>query len=315
MTQKWLKFTLFFLIYLNFNLYAQEEVPQESMVDATHKQLSNSLFYLSNKLDSFFGGQRADNLPNGSRVRLFWTLNKEEGTSLKGEAAIRLNIALVETQKKLKVSFSNKYEKEFEKNQTSTVTVGPEKEKEDEKIIEKSTSSYDYKDLLHWRIRLDSGVLIDIPPDPFTRITILKSWNFGLYELRPSQQFYWYLKKGVGETTRLDLDRPITETLLFRYENEVSWMDKSDFFTFYSGPTVLQQLSENRGLSYGFKVKGLSKPTWYVDDYRLDINYRQILFRRWFFVEFNPYMHFPKVKDWKRTLGFNIHFEAVIGSY
>lgn len=280
---------------------------EELMVDVTHKRLSHSLFYLANRMDSFFGGERADDLPNGSRIRLFWTLNQEEGIALKGEVAVRLNIALVETQKKLKVSFKNQYEKEHEEDEPQV----------QHQPVTQSTAQvpYDIYDLLRWRLKIDSGIRIDFPPDPFARLTILKSWHFGLYEFRPSQQFFWYLKSGVGETTRLDLDRPINKDFLIRYENDVTWTNASDQFVFFSGPIFLHQLSDNRGLSYGAKVLGQSKPTWFVDDYRLDLTYRQLLFRKWFFVEFNPYVHFPKEKNWDSRLGFNLRFEVVVGNY
>lgn len=302
----------YFLLSVSWDLRAEEEVvlEEESMIDLTHKRLSNSLFYLSNRIDSFFGGERADDLPNGSRLRLFWNFNKEEGVAYKGQGAIRFNIALVETQKKLKVSFKNKYEKESEKNETE---VTGEIQKSPSQAGE--SSFYDLADLLKWRVKIDSGIRIDIPPDPFVRMSLLKSWHFGLYELRPSQQVFWYLKNGLGETTKLDLDRPISGEVLARYENDATWTDELDKFTFFSGPTLYQKLSDKRGLSYGAKVLGESKPTWYVNDYRLEVIYRQLLYRQWFFVEFNPYIHFPKWKDWDRTLGFNLRFELVIGSY
>lgn len=302
---------VFFLI-LNQDLKAQEEIapallPEELMVDVTHKRLSNSLFYLANRMDSFFGGERADDLPNGSRLRLFWTINQEEGIALKGEVAVRLNIALVETQKKLKVSFQNQYEKEQQQVEPQVQALA----------LTPSTAQvpYDLHDLLRWRLKIDSGIRIDFPPDPFARLSILKSWHLGLFELRPSQQFFWFLKNGFGETTRLDLDRPINNDFLIRYENDVTWTNASDQFIFFSGPTFLHQLNDNRGLSYGAKVLGQSKPTWFVDDYRLDLTYRQLLFRKWFFVEFNPYVHFPKEKHWDSRLGFNLRFEVVVGNY
>lgn len=305
---------LFFTVF-NWDILAQDENPlpmihEDSMVDLTHKKLSSSLFYLSNRMDSFFGGERADDLPNGSRVRLIWTLNKEEGISLKGEVAVRVNIALVETEKKLKVSFKNDYEKEYENTKEKKLVS---ESKNNDQSIEQTP--YDIMDLIRWRLKFDSGIRIDFPPDPFARISVLKNWHFGLYELRPSQQFFWYLKNGFGETTKLDLDRPIREDLLFRYENDVTWTDHGDNYTFFSGPVLLQQLSDHRGISYGAKVLGQSKPTWFVNDYRLELSYRQLLFRKWFFVEFNPYIHFPKEKKWERTLGFDLHFEVVIGSY
>jgi hypothetical protein len=312
--KKKITFFYFLIFVLNYELLAQDAnspflIKKETIIDETYKSLSNSLFYLSNKIDSFFGGERADDLPNGSRLRLFWNFNKEEGTSLKGKAAVRLNLALVETQKKFKVSFKNAYEKEYEKS-----TSQSQKESNNEPDTAKP-EAYDIKNLLRWRIKVDSGIQIDIPPDPFVRLSVLKSWPFGLFELRPSQQFYWYLKNGFAETTKIDLDRPIRGDLLFRYENDATWTDNNDYFTFFSGPILFHQITDSTGLSYAAKVLGESRPQWSVSDYRLELVCRQLILRKWFFVEFNPYVHFPKANHWDSILGFNLRFELVVGSY
>jgi len=302
----------FFLILFGIgNLWAEEDStdPNEenTFIDQAHRSLSSSLFYFSNSIDSFFGGARADDLPNGSRLRFYWLANKEEGRALKGESAVRANIVLVETQKKFKVSFKNKYEKESEQktapqesNEIQTETIPPD---------------YDPSDLLRWRLKFESGIRLEIPPEPFARLRLLKSWHFGSYELRPSQEFSWFLTDGFGESTKLDLDRPINEMFLARYENDATWTDKNDYFTFSSGPVLYQKLSDKRGLSYNAKVLGISKPTWFVNDYQFEVTYRQLVFRKWIFIELTPYVHFPKEYDWKKVLGFNFRLEFVVGKY
>ncbi|GAB4016043.1 MAG: hypothetical protein Fur0010_15580 [Bdellovibrio sp.] len=287
---------------------------EDTFIDRAHQELSRSLFIFSNTIDSFFGGQRADDLPNGSRIRLYWTANKEENTALTGESAVRANIVLVETQKKLKVSFKNKYEEESEKKlEESDKKTAPEKSANSSKAS--SPSTFDPLDLLRWRLKFDSGIRVDIPPEPFAKLRLLKSWYFGHYELRPGQEVFWYLESGFGETTRLDLDRPISEDLLFRYENWVTWRDETDEYDFASGPILYQRLSDRRGLSYNLKILGVSNPTWHVNDYKFEVSYRQLLWRQWFFVEITPYVHFPKSREWEKTFGMSFKLEAVIGNY
>lgn len=305
---KYILLILFYGLSLGSSLAQEASEEEDTFIDHAHQKLSSSLFMFSNTIDSFFGGQRADDLPNGSRLRFYWLANKEEGTALRGESAVRANIVLVETQKKLKVSFKNKYEKESEskgnvKNSVEGQQSGP--------VVQ----NYDPQDLLRWRLKFDSGIRLEIPPEPFARLRLLKSWHIGSYELRPSQEFFWYLTDGFGESTKLDLDRPINEDFLFRYENDATWTDKNDYFTFYSGPVLYQKISERRGLSYNAKVLGVSKPSWFVNDYRFEVSYRQLLFRQWFFAEITPYIRFPKENDWKKILGFNFRLEVVIGKY
>ncbi len=291
---------------------------EESVIDTTHKRLSSSLFYFSNQIDSFFGGERADDLPNGSRVRLLLNFNKEESSSYKTKGALKINIALVETQKKLKISFRNQYEKTHDAvPEKKDVPNDPVKlvKPLDPAPSEEESSFNGLRDFFKWRLRLDSGIQLDFPPDPFLRLSAIKSWNFGTYELRATQQIFYYLKSGAGETSKLDLDHPITENVLFRYENDATWTDLADRFTFFSGPIIYQKIGDQRGISYNLKVFGESKPTWYVKDYRLEVTYRRAVLKRWFFLELNPYIHFPKDKEWRSALGFNLRLELVVGSY
>lgn len=293
---------------------SKEEAQEDTLIDHAHHSLSRSLFLFSNTIDSFFGGQRADDLPNGSRIRLYWMANKEENTALVGESAIKANIVLVETQKKLKVSFKNKYEEENEKK-SEIKTENKEQQDQVATQAPVSQSSFDPADLLRWRLKIDSGIRVAIPPEPFAKLRLLKSWYFGNYELRPSQEVFWYLESGFGETTRLDLDRPINEDLLFRYENWVTWRDETDQYEFASGPILFQRLSDRRGLSYNLKILGTSEPIWHVNDYKFEIAYRQLLWRKWFFLELTPYVHFPKARDWEKTFGMSFKLEMVIGNY
>lgn len=306
-----LSFLLSFFLF--FDLQAQE--PEESIVDSTHRQLSSSLFSVSNKLDSFFGGERADDLPNNSRFRLLINFNKEESIPYKGKGAVRLNISLIETQKKLKVSFKNRYEKEHSGEIEKVSEPRTEVENEIQNEIQSEEITEVPNDFFHWRLKLDSGIQLDIPPDPYLRLRALKSWFFGAYELRPNQQIFYYLKSGAGETTRLDLDRPLSENILLRYENDVTWTDTNDKFIFFAGPILFHKFGDIRGISYSAKVVGESKPTWHVNDYRLEVSYRREILRRWFFLDVNPYIHFPKERKWESTLGFNVRFELVVGQY
>jgi len=292
-----------------------------SVIDSTHKSLSTSLFYLSDHIDAFFGGERSNDLPNASRLRFLLNFNKEESSPYKTKGAVKLNIALVETQKKLKISFKNKYEKSHEQTSNEKKSETNDKNDQNQAIenFETEVTENNYyeklKELFKWRIRVDSGIQLDFPPDPFLRFSAIKSATFGNYELRATQQFFYYLKSKAGETTKLDIDRPISENVLFRYENDLTWTDNTDKFTFFSGPIIYQKINDERGISYNAKIFGESKPTWFVNDYRIEITYRRSILKKWLFMELNPYVHFPKGRDWESTLGFNLRFELVVGRY
>ena len=123
------------------------------------------------------------------------------------------------------------------------------------------------------------------------------------------------MRDGFGETTSLNFDNQINNEILFRYQNEVTWLDETDEVNFIFGPTLYHRLSSHRAIAYNIKASGINKPTIFVNNYRVSIDYRQKLYKEWFFYELNPAVDFPKEKDFKKVYSIAIKFETVFGSF
>ena len=62
------KISLIFLLITGNSFGTEEALEKEkTYVDNAHKKISSSILFLSNRIDAFFGSQRADDEANGSR--------------------------------------------------------------------------------------------------------------------------------------------------------------------------------------------------------------------------------------------------------
>jgi hypothetical protein len=305
---------LIFILYSGLIAQAQDKEQNKptkmtTSLDEVHELLSRTIFRLSNRIDSFFGSERADDEANGSRLRMSWETGKIEGNKIKQEANLRLKLVLPETQKRLRIVV------ERDSDGPPKLSEGKEKQEEtpSEAAIRQAAIELAQAPT-RWKVGMDTGIRVEIPPNPYARFHITRSAFFGKYELRGSQEFFWYLSDGAGETTRLDLDRPIREGLLFRLGNEATWTDDSDRFSLAHGPVLYHQLSERRGVAYSLRALGTSKPVVHINNYELKLTYRQLIHKNWLFYEFTPLIFFPKDRDWQRTLAVFFKLEMVVGS-
>lgn len=301
------------LLLLLFTAYSHgQEAPKPtqkiSTVDKLHGKLSTGVVRLSNKIDGFFGSKRAEDLANGTQVKLTYLAHKTEGEDLEHEGLIKFRLKLPYLEKLLKISFKSKAKEEEVKTET---TSGKRVEISAPAKIAKAIIEEPKK----WSFHFNTGIKVEIPPQFFANLRLRRSAYFGKWEFRTSQEFFWYSRDGFGETTTVDFDRPISGDLLFRIRNLATWTDETDKFLTDHGPILYWQISDRRAMSFHTTTQGTSKPTFQIISYQGGINYRQLLHQKWFYMETGPTIDFARSNNWESVLSYNIKFEVLIGSY
>ncbi len=280
------------------------------IVDKTHKRVGNSLLFLTNSIDQFFGEKKADDYANGSRLRAFYTISKREYNDLESSPNFKIRLVFPQLQDRLKFKYSS-----------NKPTPQPEKEKPKEKEVEAQKTSKKpivpskFKNAFKWNVHFESGIRVDFPPNPFAKFRIDKNIKLGSWIIRPTQEFFWFLRDGFGETTSLNFDNSLTPKTLFRFQNEVTWRDDTDDVTFVTGPTVFHRISDKRAIAFNLKASGINRPKLFVNNYRASIDYRQNIYKKWLFFELNPAVDFPESRDFHKVYSISLQVEAVFGSF
>lgn len=299
---------VFLILIVSQGVFASESKPK-SMVDKVHGSLSSSVLRLSNKVDRFFGSKRGDDEVNGTQIRLTYLGTKTEGEDLEHEGLIKFRLKLPYLERLLKVSFKKDPKDKTEDSEPKAPA------KAEEKSAVKKIGEAIINEPKKWSFNIQTGVKVEIPPQFFANFRLRRSAFFGKWEFRISQEFFWFSRDGFGETTTIDFDRPVMDDLLFRLRNTATWRDEDDEFETNHGPYLYWRIDQKRAVSFSALAQGKSRPSFHIHNYQGNLSYRQLIYKRWFYIETGPTLDFPKERDWDTVWTYTVKLEALIGSY
>lgn len=284
-----------------------EEPPDERIpiLETARELLGSQTNYAANRLDSFFATERADDEFGRSRVRIRSNIEFRERAVSDLKTQYRINLKLPHLEDKFKFSMK-KDEKEKKKIEKSPkeVTAAEELKKLEDKSLYKG-----------WLFNSDIGVSAAVPPKLITRARVRKNLVTGTLIHRFVEQLTYITdESGLVEETRIDTDQIYSDDLVFRFVNYKRWQVLKKDFNTQHGPTLLQRLTDDDALNYGTTFSTvIHNNAWYVDNYRIAINYRRNLYHQWVYLDIIPGLDFPKVWSFRRTPFIGLQFEILFG--
>jgi hypothetical protein len=127
---------------------------------------------------------------------------------------------------------------------------------------------------------------------------LLRRERLGAFLLRPTQFLFWELKDGLGETTRLDIDRRITSWSVARLRAQASYGQSTagveldgSFFYFFA-------LRERSAWELRMRVKAETAPRAVVTEYHPSLRCRWSMIRRWLVFEVETRARFRRKDDY-----------------
>lgn len=296
-----MQFYLFLLLLIPvLALASPAEEPEEDnipILESTQELFGMRVNTVANRLDLFFADQRADDELARSRIRIRQRYEVRERASLRDDFIIRFNIRLPKLEEKFKFEFEDKSAK-----------------KERQKAISGANEDIAQNELnKKWQFRADVGVNASIPPRVFTRARVRKNMTSGDIIHRFVEEVAWYSDRDWEENTSLDSDLSLGDEVLLRFRNTSDWkVTRKDFKTGH-GPSLIQKISDNDAISFNAGLTTIVDESWYVDNYRLSINYRRNLYKQWIYFDFIPGLDFPKIWSFRRTPFIAVQLEVLFG--
>jgi hypothetical protein len=139
------------------------------------------------------------------------------------------------------------------------------------------------------------GVRLRFPVDPYLRGSYRHNFIFDESTmLRFRETLFWRDSRGFGSTTQLSLDRLLSPQLLVRWNNSGTVAEDTEGLDWGSSVTLFQSLGNRRALSYSVLVRGETAADVGLQDYGVDLRYRQRLNRRWLFLELATSLTWPR---------------------
>lgn len=163
-----------------------------------------------------------------------------------------------------------------------------------------------------WNVSVDGGLQFHgLSTTPFARTRASMGMSLDQWRAKLSESVFWFNTIGVGETTQLDFERPVSETTLFRATSIAAWLNNTQNFDLRQDFIFFRKLDERTAMQYQVSVIGKSQPVTQVTDYVLLVLYRYRLHREWVYFEVSPQLHFPKERNYRSSPALSLRLEML----
>ena len=153
----------------------------------------------------------------------------------------------------------------------------------------------------HWHLSADGGLKFQgLGTTPFARAR--GSWEgspLDQWHAKLAETTFWFNTIGDGETTQLDIEPTVSESVLFRATSVANWLKNTQNFDLRQDFSVFDTLDERTAVMYQASAIGVSQPVTEVVDYVILVQYRYRLHRKWMFLDVSPQLHFPREREFR----------------
>lgn len=269
-------------------------------VDQPRDYWSNKFVTFANDIDRFFGDPRYFQEANKSVLQLDLAKVYEPGdaggsVTLDGQA----KLDLPSTQRRFSLLLESNPEKSISSETPTRPVIASD-------VVTSSNQSAALRIEKPpvdspWHFSADAGVKARLPPEPFVRTRASYSRPMENWRMKAAETVFWFSTIGVGETTQLDLERLLSEPVMFRATSTATWLSDPHNFDLRQDFSVYHTLNERTALLYQASVIGVSQPQLEATEYVLLLLARYRLHRSWVFFEVSPQLHFPRNKNFETS--------------
>jgi hypothetical protein len=141
------------------------------------------------------------------------------------------------------------------------------------------------------------GVRIDLPMDPYARARYEVVRSFAeRYVFSARETVFWQNTEGFGTTTRINLDRVISDRYLLRWSNLGKFTEETIGLEWYSQLTLFQSVGQRTGLAYQAQVEGETDNEVQMTRTALRMIMRRQLTPEWLILELRGGVSWPRRK-------------------
>jgi hypothetical protein len=314
------------LLLFSLKAYAEDMLidlpPKPNFIDLQRDIISDSFLDLASEIDSFFGDER--NFTETDKSVLQLDVSQTMGRTGSPVVALtyKAKFILPNAQKR----FHLLLESNPDQNLPGTTLAQQPQPKEVSLFKEFSTPDsygtairFENKIDSQWRFSADGGIkadggsgIVDISIHPFARSSASFTTPLKLVQLKLTESFYTFNTTGPGENTLLELDRHISDKMLFRSTSGATFLYDKEYFDLHQDFSIFHTLNPNASFLYQLTANGVSRPSSEVSEYVALILYRMRLHQDWIFLELNPQLHYPKSTNFLLDAQFIVRLEFMM---
>ena len=271
-----------------------EELEDTEWLDWVHRKVFRSVCSSALWFDSFFGDERVDDQRHESHgwIRGGLLLDAQEGVRPDARVSVKLALPRFEGRATAFVG------RDTESNLVSDASDGVEGvppyfvDTEAEWVVGLGFTPMRSR---FRRFRLDAGVTMNWPPNPYLKARYTADLLSGRVSLvRYRQTLFWTGRDGLGTTGRLDLERALSPRFMVRQFNIGTLTQATEGLDWQSGMALYHYLGPGRAIAYLAEIFGETGKDERLEDFGFRIMYRQRFAREWFFIQAEPGISWPR---------------------
>lgn len=274
-------------------------------LDDTRDSISKNVVTFANWADNYFGSDVVFDESQKSHLKLNIQQVFEEGHEPRYEINLLGKLSLPNTSKRLELLIASDAEEDGDADDTVTEAVESQEQSVGLRYIQYSSS---------WvRAHTDMGVRLRSGFDTFLRFRLRGLFSAGRWRMRASETVFWRDSEGWGETSRLDIERPLQPHFLFRSVSQATWLKDDDELDIGQSFLLIHDINRHRAVVYRAGLSATSKPELHTTGYIVSIRFRELIHRDWLFFEITPAVNFPKDENFHSRHSLNFKLETLFG--
>jgi len=283
--------------------------PLFSLLDQPQQYISTGISDFTKRIDEFFSDEKIQYESNGSFLRLTgdMVLSKTEQPGFAGD--LKGKIELPNTRRRLKLVFESD-PAEAREELERTLDNNPLEAAQDKSYfagIEGLWGEFKY-----WKFRPSVGLKINSTLDTFIRFRANRRYQISEKWLGYLKNtLYWFDSSGYGFDSSLELDRKLSEQLLFRSSFFAGWKQENRYWELNQVFSASQTIDTKQAIIYQAGVYGISEPQVFATDYLLQVRYRKKLHADYLFLELIPKIQYPREEGFSPFYSFTVRLEMV----
>jgi len=318
---RWLTVSSFFVVFIfSAILSAQagevdgkvqkEKVPlisteTEDYLDTKQEEFSGHLITAATWFDSFFDNERYSTEENRTTARLKLSAGIDRHESFEFKPRVRLRLHLPGASDKLNLLISANDDEDFDverglsggnsRDDDADVTVGLQYFLAQTKTMNISTTA---------------GVSFNYV---YGGLRYRGQYDYGSWQGRLVSRLLYYTDDGFEFRNQYDVERQISNALLFRTTLDVNWEESESGLPHGVIFSLYQVLKYDRALHYEIGNYFETSPDYHLSDMVFQLRYRQRFYRDWLVAEVSPLVSFPKEYDREINPGIIFKLEVEFG--
>jgi len=283
------------------------------VVDKSHEVISGQLHRWIDGVDQFFGEERAIDRQNSSQF-LFRFQAIKYNERIYTEPKIRARLDLPRTKSRLRLMLSSDSRGESSEDLDSPVnalqeglfdTVNPASFSAALQFVITTSELFD--------VNTRAGVAYKDGPDPFVSGRASAQTKFLKWNIRATQDAYFYTRQRFGEELLLDIERKVFDRMLLRLNNNLNWWQEIGSFEAVQSLSVIAPITNDFAFSFVGISQQSPEKSWRIENNYLYAVARYRFYKHWAYVQLKPQIEYLRENDFKPQWSITTGFEFIFG--